>query len=401
MVCCSGTGAANTLRDAQGNPLHAGQFLTDEQLLNSPNLKEIRLAMLRGEWPAVCERCRLSEEAVAVSIRRHMNERFGKRMGEALSWTREDGTLDRPEVRYADIRLGNVCNLTCRMCGPWASRLWADLHNEVRPACDRLPIAHLAEFKYQNWVKRQPVQWLIEQCLPTVESLHFAGGEPLIIPEMVEALETCVQSGRADRIDLSFNTNITVLPEKVTRLWPHFRTISLLCSVDGFGKLNEYIRRPSKWKDIDRNLHLLDERFEEWHLCSVICSVTVQIYNVLQLGELYGYLSTSFRRVSPIPQLTPLYYPSYLSAQILPEKVRNLAKERLLAERSKEDARQKPMFRHLLSSIDTIAAFLTEPSPPQHIMDFLYFTEKSDRLFGDSWRGACPELAQLLGRQAP
>jgi hypothetical protein len=25
--------------------------------------------------------------------------------------------LDRPIVRFADIRLGNVCNLTCRMCG--------------------------------------------------------------------------------------------------------------------------------------------------------------------------------------------------------------------------------------------------------------------------------------------
>jgi hypothetical protein len=29
-------------------------------------------------------------------------------------------------------------------------------------------------------------------------------------------------------------------------------------------------------------------------------------------------------------------------------------------------------------------------------MDFLYFSEKSDRQFGDSWRRACPELAHLL-----
>ena len=401
MMCCVGDGEANILRDEVGKPLHISQGLTDEQVLNSADLRAIRLAMMRGEWPDACERCRRSEEAGATSNRHHMNTRFGKWMAESLSETREDGSLDHPKVRYADIRLGNVCNLTCRMCGPQASRLWADQYNAVQPPSHILPVTYLSGLRDNNWVKRQPVQWLIEQSLPTVEALHFAGGEPLIIPEMLQALDMCIQSGRANEIALSYNTNITVLPEKVTRLWPHFRSVSILCSVDGFGKVNDYIRRPSKWSDIDRNLHKLDDHFDEWKLKQVTCSATVQIYNVLQLAELYDYLATGFKHIRPIPQLAPLYHPNYLSIQILPERAKAVARERLLAVRDKAKGWLNSRFESTLSSIDTVIDFLGGTANPKIIMDFLYFSEKSDRQFGDSWRQACPDLARLLGRQDP
>jgi hypothetical protein len=32
-------------------------------------------------------------------------------------------------------------------------------------------------------------------------------------------------------------------------------------------------------------------------------------------------------------------------------------------------------------------------------MNFLYFSEKTDRRLGGSWREACPELARLMGTQ--
>ena len=103
-------------------------------------------------------------------------------------------------MRYADIRLGNVCNLTCRMCGRNASRLWAEHYNEVQPKKYQVPAQELTFLREHNWVKSRPLAFLMEQCLPSLESLHFAGGEPLIIPEMLEALDLCIQAGRADQI---------------------------------------------------------------------------------------------------------------------------------------------------------------------------------------------------------
>jgi hypothetical protein len=122
----------------------------------------------------------------------------------------------------------------------------------------------------------------------------------------------------------------------------------------------------------------------------------VQAYNLLQLGELFDYLAGSFQHIVPAPVLVPLYEPAYLSIRILPAHVKEVARHRLLAERAKALASKRSIHKNVLSTIDTTLAYLDESLPLRHFMDFLYFSEKSDREFGDSWRRACPELARLL-----
>lgn len=397
-LCSNAVGEGNKLRNAEGKRLHISQQLTDEQVLNSPVAKAVRLQMRRGEWPAACERCRLSEQAGSRSIRQHLNARFGDGRQEALfSQTSEDGSLDRPVVRYADIRLGNACNLTCRMCGPVASRLWAATYNQVQPPAYRLPMRQLAIFSHSNWVKRGPLTWLLEQSVPSVEALHFAGGEPLIVPEMVDALEHCIRSGRAGEIELSYNTNLTVLPERVTALWPHFRSVSLLCSVDGYGRLNDYIRRPSHWSDIDGNLRTLDRQFDNWKLSWATVSATMQTYNALTIHELFEYLRTAgFSRVTPLPQLVPLFHPPYLSIQTLPVPAKALVRERLQAEIERAEVWKRPGLDGLIGSVRSTIAFMDAADETANLPDFIAFCEASDRAFGDSWREAAPELAELL-----
>lgn len=248
-----------------------------------------------------------------------------------------------------------------------------------------------------NWVKRQPFAWLLEQGLPTVERMHFAGGEPLIIPEMVEALQQCIASGRAGEIELSYNTNLTVLPEKVTELWPHFRFVTLICSVDGYGKLNDYIRRLSRWNDIDRNLRMLDTHFSDWKIGSVTVSATVQIYNILQIHELFAYIrNAGFDRIAPIPQLVPLFNPLYLSIQGLPAKAKTVARERLQAEIERAESWNRPELAGLIGSARNTLHFLDAADTTSNLPDFLSFCEASDKAFGDSWRVAAPELAKYL-----
>src|SRR5579862_5422681 len=139
-LCCVAVGDGNHLRDGAGRRLHVSDRLTDEQVLNSPDVRAVRRQMKAGVWPAACERCRQSEDAGSLSIRQQLNQKFA---AEGEEWfvhrTKPDGSLDDPSVRYADIRLGNACNLTCRMCGPVASRLWAAHFNEVQPAAYRMP----------------------------------------------------------------------------------------------------------------------------------------------------------------------------------------------------------------------------------------------------------------------
>jgi len=401
-LCCIGVGEGNLLKNAEGRPMHVSQRLTDAEVLNSPVLKTVRRQMIRGEWPKACERCRLTEEAGSLSIRHHLNEQFGKDHEALLRQTREDGTLENPIVRFADIRLGNTCNLSCRMCGPASSRLWTPHFNNIQPAGYRLPAKELRALGESNWVKQEPFAWLIDQCLPSVERMHFAGGEPLIIPEMVDALEQCIASGRAGEIALSYNTNLTVLPEKVTALWPHFRTVSLLCSVDGYGKLNDYIRRPSHWDDIDRNLRLLDRRFKDWKIGSVTVSATVQLYNVLEIHELFAYIrGAGFANILPIPQLTPLFTPLYLSIQGLPAPAKTVARKRLQAEIERAETWRRADLAGLIGSVRSTMKFMDAADTSSNLPDFLSFCESSDKAFSDSWLEAAPELARYLGLMRP
>jgi hypothetical protein len=396
-MCCVGIGKGNVLRGPHGDRLHVEQQLTDAEVLNSPTLKGVRREMLHGQWPAACARCRQSEEAGSESIRMLLNARHGAAWSDLVSQTGPDGTLEQPVVRYADIRLGNACNLTCRMCGPAASRLWAGYFNVVQPPHYRLPADSLRVLGENNWVKQQPLAFLLEQCLPTVERLHFAGGEPLIVPEMADALEQCIASGRAPQIELSYNTNLTVLPEKITSLWRSFRGVSLLCSVDAYGRLNDYIRRPSKWRDIDANLRAVDRNWDAWNIRSAAVSATVQMYNALNIHQLFEYLGSSeFTHIAPVPQLVPLFDPRYLSIQCLPAAAKTIARQRLQAELERAEAQGRPSLRSLIGSVRSTLRYLDAADKTAYLADFFYFTEASDEAFADSWREAAPELAAQL-----
>jgi sulfatase maturation enzyme AslB (radical SAM superfamily) len=397
-LCCIADGDGNALKDAQGQLLHVSGKLTDADVLNSPIARATRVAMMGNRWPAACLRCEQAEDAGAESGRQYLNQRFDHGTSEALlAATSADGTLADPVVRYADIRLGNVCNLTCRMCTPVASRLWVPHFNQTQPLAYRIGEADLQVLGQNNWVKQEPVQWLLEQSLPHLEGLHFAGGEPLLLPELVEALQQCVDSGRAGEIELSFNTNMTVLPEKVTRLWHHFKSVSILCSIDGYGRVTEYIRRPSKWADLDRNLRKLDENFEAWNIKWATVTCTTQISNILTLDKLFAYLrEAKFLHITRIPQLMPLFYPNYLSIQGLPPAAKVVAREKLEKEIAVAEALDISGLSGLIGSIRATLQFMDDADTTSNLTDFHFFTEASDRAFGDDWREATPELAGFL-----
>jgi hypothetical protein len=397
-MCCIADGEGNELRAANGERLHVSQGLTDAEVLNSPVMKATRAAMMKHIWPVACFRCEQAEDAGGESGREYLNERFDpSTFLPLLEDTEADGTMHHPMVRYADIRLGNVCNLTCRMCGPIASRLWVPHFNGMQPKAYKIPEAELTILGQNNWVKTESVGWLLEQSLPTIEALHFAGGEPLILPELVEALQMCVDAGRAGSIALSFNTNMTVLPEKVTSLWHHFKSVSVLCSIDGYGRTTEYIRRPSKWADLDKNLRKLDENFEAWNIKWATVSCTTQIMNVLSVHELFEYLRTAnFKHITAIPQLMPLFYPNYLSIQVLPPAAKAVARERLQREIVLAEALNDPGLAGPIGSIRSTLAFLDAADTTADLPDFLSFSDKSDVVFKDSWRGTAPELADFI-----
>ena len=394
-VCCVAPGSH--IPDQDGKRIHILDGLRDEEILNIPYLKQLRKNMLDGKWAPICKRCQITEEAGGTSRRVSENYSYQHSIPQLLNQTGDDGTLHNPKVRYIDLRLGNHCNLTCRMCGPQASRLWVDVYNELQPQAHRLSESELADLQKVNWVNDYSVWEIFKEQVPHLDRIHFAGGEPLIIPEMIDALKFCVESGHAHHIELSYNTNLTKLPSLVTSLWTNFKQITLQCSIDGHGRLNDYIRRPSRWRDIDRNLREVDRHFNDWNMKYAFLGTTVQVYNILSLGELYNYLRGEFEHILPLPNLIPLYEPEYLSIQTLPLNIKSLAQERLLREKANSlYVKQKNRIGWLLENIDSTIDFMYQEDLVNQRDNFLAFTRNSDRRFGDNLEAVAPELVSLL-----
>lgn len=204
-------------------------------------MKDIRRNMLRGHWNAVCKRCLITELNGGVSRRNIENSKFVSLMDDLLTCTAQDGGTSFG-FKSIDYRLGNLCNLQCRMCSPFSSTAWIGEWNEVKPKEDHISEELKRELSHYDWIKKDLLFEEFKLKLPEATHLHFAGGEPLIAPQMSKMLKFCVEKGYAKNLDLTYNTNITILPPNVLELWKEFKSVKLLCSIDGFEKVNDYIR---------------------------------------------------------------------------------------------------------------------------------------------------------------
>jgi sulfatase maturation enzyme AslB (radical SAM superfamily) len=98
-----------------------------------------------------------------------------------------------------------------------------------------------------------------------------------------------------------------------------------MLSIDGVGEVNDYIRRPSKWADIEANLYRYDRTGDN---IIVAINTTVQINNVAHLPEFAQWmLSQNFNKVGKhtdggIFFASVLHWPKYLSIQVLPPELK-------------------------------------------------------------------------------
>lgn len=212
---------------------------------NNDQFKRIRRHIKNGEVAPDCERC-VYEKRTGVSDNMSMANRSytEHEMIEIINKTNDDGTLIPEDISlgYLNLFNSNTCNLTCRICSPFASSAWgAKLPDNRVIATDRSKNI-LSEF---------------EGYLKDVRRVYFVGGEPFLIHDHKKIVEYILQSGQAHKTKLNYNTNGTVLTnpyaEYLKTVWYNFNTVHLSFSVDGYGKMAEYTRQGLVWEEFYSN----------------------------------------------------------------------------------------------------------------------------------------------------
>jgi MoaA/NifB/PqqE/SkfB family radical SAM enzyme len=225
----------------------AHQSLTD--IMNSSAANKIRSMMLLGRRSTECATCYKNEDQGLVSRRQKNNAKSKDLISHFKSVTRDDGSISTYRPTTFDIRLNNICNLKCRTCNGVSSSQLALEEKKI--------FNNVVNFqKIPTRSTRSRVLNSVIGYIDQANSIYFAGGEPLILQEHYDILDYLLKINNTD-LQIYYNTNFSKLTFKNTSVfdyWKKFSNITIGASLDGHGRVFEYVRHGAKWADIEKNL---------------------------------------------------------------------------------------------------------------------------------------------------
>jgi MoaA/NifB/PqqE/SkfB family radical SAM enzyme len=246
---------------------------------NSQHMRSLREQFLAGKKPQTCRKCWNEERSGRTSKRMHTLDRL-KHMLSDQEWT-----VDAKPLMFLDLKLGNICNLKCRICGSWSSSQFAaEELNDMNPADDKKKTFPYQMLRAGAWPKENESFWKeIDQVSDQIRYIEFTGGEPFMIQEHFRMLERIVERGIAGQVEIHYNTNGTQFPEEAENIWQHFKTVEIAFSIDDVAERFEYQRSNAVWSEVEQNIaKFMCMRDRHPNIQLQVCC-TVNIFNVYYL----------------------------------------------------------------------------------------------------------------------
>lgn len=427
-VCCHASHGPErgVLKDAQGNSLKA--YNTDlTEARNHPLLKEIRAYMMQGKWHPECKRCQTETESGVNSRPIYENQYWIDsglyQWNNLLNFTDSDGNINTEEIEcsFYDIRLGNFCNLKCRMCGPTDSSLWYDDYAKLWDTTSYKDshgrVEMVKNFKNKFVPVSDPYQWYekegywiqMNRQMKEIKKMMIVGGEPLLIEKHYDFLQECVTNGYANNIILEYNSNCTSIPQRAFDLWKEFKEVRIGASIDGYGAVNDYIRYPSKFSHIHKNLVKLKRATGNY---KVWIAATINIYNILYLPDFIEWIidnnlfNAEDTDVRPILTPHPLHRPNFQNIRILPKDAKQYVEknfnqkrihlENVISKKIKDPFQKERSLNDMNKILDEYINFMWEDDYSDQLKKFWQTTRKLDQMRNLSLEKSVPELYELI-----
>jgi len=252
-----------------------------KDIQNSEYMYQLRQEFLAGNKPATCRKCWNEEKSGRTSKRMHTLDRL-KHMGISSEWTQ-----DAKPLMFLDLKLGNICNLKCRICGSWSSSQFASEEIAQLPLEEKKKSHAYAMLKAGAWPRENAQFWQqIDGVLNDIRYIEFTGGEPFMIQEHFAMLQGMVDRGIAHQVEIHYNTNGTIFPEQAEEIWKHFKTVEIAFSIDDVGSRFEYQRTNASWTEVQDNIKKFFQlkRYLPSIIQLQVCT-TVNVFNVRYIDE--------------------------------------------------------------------------------------------------------------------
>jgi organic radical activating enzyme len=317
-------------------------------------------------------------------MRNDSNKNFGQHIA-VVDRTLPDGSMPDMKLHYWDVRFSNICNLKCRSCGSIFSSRWYDddiklWGKELRP---RVQFAG----KHEDDIWQQ-----MQQHIPHLDQIYFAGGEPLIMPEHNRILKLLIEKGNT-KVRLIYNTNLTELRfkrESVLDLWKHFPNVCVAASLDDMGERAELIRSGTLWHEIENNMRDL---LKECPHIDFMISPTLSIMNVWNITKFHRYMvEQNFIQAKDI-NINILQSPIEYRIDVLPSSIKSHI-EQDFQEHIKWLQDKDPINR-AIGGFQAAITFMMANDNSRHLGKFWQTTSDLDGVRNESIIDVIPELAEL------
>ena len=402
--CCMVKGALNKLQKEDGT-FHTCKedFINDAW--NSKDMRTIRINMIDGNKIEGCKPCYDQEANGRTSNRQHSiiewkwligEERLNALVEQAID---NNGALDDSPV-YLDLRLGNLCNLKCRMCNPWNSSQILKEHVELaekNPEYNRVWMKTFGKLpvdiqENQPWFDHDILWDQVISLIPKLKKVYMTGGEPTLIKNNFKFMKQCIEGGRQDML-LFFNTNCTNVNKNFLELISQFDRVNINASVDGVGVVNEYIRAPSDWNQISANVEKL-AAMPNVHLGVTPTIQVDNVFNIVAMLRWVEELNIKYSRKIHMDFLVNTH-PFHLNVNILSDEARKSALDEIL------DYKNGGMNNHdraTVNSLNGIIGLLQQPRAhdyQEQIARYRTYTTSLDSERNQDYRVLDSRLAEL------
>lgn len=299
---------------------------------NSHSMRKLRQQFIDGQQPQTCRKCWREERSGRTSKRMHTLDRLKHMLAHETDWT-----LDAKPLMFLDLKLGNICNLKCRICGSWSSSTFATEELANLPADEKKSSYHYQMLRQGAWPRENLTFWAeIDQVVDQIQYIEFTGGEPFMIREHFDMLQGLVDRGIAGNIEIHYNTNGTQWPENAEEIWRHFKLVEIAISIDDIGARFEYQRSNAVWSEVMENIEKFKELRKRNKNIQLQFCCTVNVFNVYYLEELADFVYAQnfdfvywnmmheayYFSISTLPETAKAAIASHLKSATVPEFVR-------------------------------------------------------------------------------
>jgi MoaA/NifB/PqqE/SkfB family radical SAM enzyme len=376
--CCL---AREEILDEQGHKYDL-KTSTLKDAYKSQYMQNLRQQFRAGEKPATCKLCWDEEAAGRDSKRIHSQVRL-KELYQEVDWAND--TPD--QLSFIDLKLGNICNLKCRICGSWSSSKWAVEEMDYLPKGENKK-NHIAYtwLKQGKWPEESPDFWEnLKALLPQIKYFEFTGGEPWLIQEHIDLLKFAVETGNSKHIDIHYNTNATQWPQDLAKLWEDFGRVDIAFSIDNVGDRFEYERYGAKWSEANQIINAVHAlKIFNNKITTQLC-FTINIQNVYYLDELLEWAETkNFGSI----YFNMLHSPDHMSIQHMTPAANDLVLNKLKTTFWKSSKYQQ--------EIDNVIKFI-ENGAGSDGQEFLFKMKQTDAYRKQNFMDTHLEIATAMG----